>query len=101
MKSFNVIWWDFNNPEPEPYDIMPYLIRCYKESGNVPKTFDEFKKFIEDNSRYKYWARCQYEIIVSNWPSQNKHKKWDIHMQIMMNIDRIAETLMENIKNGI
>ncbi len=97
MKSFNVIWWDFNKKEPEPYDVMPYLVRCYNEAKTKPETFDKFKKFIESESRYMYWARCQYEIIISDWPSQRYKDKWDIHKQIMMNIDIITNLLMEEI----
>lgn len=99
MKSFHVIWWDFNDPEPEPYDIMPYLMRCYKEKETKPKTWDEFREFVKKESMYMWWSRCQYEIIISDWPNQSKQKKWDIYMQIMMNIDLVVETLMENV-NG-
>lgn len=100
MKSFNVIWWDFNDKEPKSYDVIPYLIRCYKEKENKPKTFEEFKKFVEDESRYMYWSRCQYEILISDWPRKRYTVKWDIHQQIMMNINVIIDLLIEEV-NGI
>lgn len=104
MKNFNVIWQDFNTKTIEPYDIMPYFIDEYKKdkkekSKELPKTFSEFKTWIERKSGYMYWSRCQYEIIICGWPNMNTQEKWDIHRQIMMNIDIVAEILMDNIKS--
>jgi hypothetical protein len=41
--------------------------------------------------------RCQYELILASWPCEDKKEKIDIHNQIMMNIDRITEVLMDNV----
>ena len=100
IKPFNVINFEFNSNKFEPYDVMPYLISCYnnvKRKKECPKTFDEFKKFVEDKSMYMYWARCEYEIILSDWPNQKTSEKIDIHWQIMNNIDVVTNVLMENV----
>lgn len=97
MKSFNVINYNFNTKEFEPYDVMPYLVREYHEQierynaakleldeaktedeikiaksnidyWNVPVTFDEFKQFVKDRAQYQFWSRCEYEIILGPWP---------------------------------
>ena len=97
---FNVINFDFNSKEFESYDVMPYLINCYKNvkrKKECPKTFDEFKQFVESKSMYMYWSRCEYEIILSDWPGQNINKKIDIHEQLMMNIDTVTDILMKNV----
>ena len=97
MKSFNVIWQDFNAKKFKAYDIMPYLIREYTDSKDKPQTFEEFKEFVEKKSRYMYWSRCEYEIIICGWPNKDTQEKWDIHRQIMMNIDIVTELLMQNV----
>lgn len=93
MKSFNVIVED--NGKFIPYDIMPYLVRAYNEEDKKPNSFDEYKEFIERKARYMYWSRCEYEIILVNWPGKTKSKKIDVFDQIMMNIDIVTEILME------
>ena len=124
-KEFNVIIHDINSKEFKSYNIIPYLLRCYKESMNKPKTFDEFKEFIKNQSMYQWWSRCEYEIILSPWPytsspSERYDKKgeddieawkehWkkhlkechkiDVHYQVMMNIDVITKLFIEII-NG-
>ena len=101
MKSFNVIIYDPNLRKFVEYDIMSYLIRTYTEKKErketLPKTFDEFKNFVKSESQYQFWARCEYEIILIDWPCQEKHEKWDVYKQIMMNLDIVTKVFMENI----
>ena len=58
---------------------MTYFDNCYKKLSKPkrPQSFDEFKKFIISESKYMFWARCQYEIILSDWPCQISKEKWD------------------------
>ena len=120
-KKFNVIIHDINSKEFKSYNIIPYLLRCYKESKCKPKTFDDFKEFITKNSMYQWWSRCEYEIILGPWPYTsspserydkkgeddieawkehwkkhlNECEKIDIHYQVMMNIDVITNLFMD------
>ena len=112
MKQFNVMIWDFNSDKLVHYDVIPYFQQRYKErvkrykkyskKGHlavdneytfVPKTLDEFKMFVENESRYQFWSRCEYEMICHGWPVQKNDYKLDVHEQIMMNIDVVAEIL--------
>lgn len=96
--KYNVINFDFNHRIFEEYDIFPYLARCYNQLDDKPNSFEEFKQFIINKSRYQWWARCEYEIILLDWPVQETKEKWDIHKQVMMNIDVITKLFMEHIK---
>ena len=103
IKEFNVICEQYG--KFEPYGIMNYLVSRYKYDSQrkwkfkkKPETFDDFKEYIKDASSYQWWGRCEYEIILSDWPCQQKTEKWDIHKQVMMNIDIITDIFMENIK---
>lgn len=123
MKEFNVIRHDFNNKEFVPYNIIPYLVFQYKIKRDKPKTFDEFKEFVKNESMYQWWSRCEYEVILSPWPytsspserydkkGENDVEAWkehwkkhlgecekiDIHYQVMMNLDVITTLVMESI----
>lgn len=95
---FNVIIED--NGIFKPYDIMPYLMRCVKEKKpkkDLPTAKEGFMEFVKNESMYMWWARCQYEIILVDWPGQTKSEKWDVHQQVMMNLELITETLLRNI----
>ena len=98
---FNVISFNVNSNEFEAYDVMPYFIDCYKEAKKrkkQPKTFDEFKGFIQGKSMYMYWSRCQWEIVLVDWPCGDIQKKFDVHWQIMNNLDLVTEVLMKNVE---
>lgn len=97
MKKFNVINFDFNHNKFKYYDIIPYLVHCYEEEKNKPKTFEELKEFIERKSLQQWWSRCEYEIILKDWPCGKTEEKWDIYDQIIMNLDIITNLLMDII----
>lgn len=96
--KYNVINFDFNHRIFKEYDIFPYLTDRYKSEKEKLTSFEEFKQFIIDKSRYMWWARCEYEIILLDWPIQKTKEKWDIHKQVMMNIDVITKLFMKHIK---
>ena len=135
MKTFNVINYDFNHNKFVAYNVIPYLVKEYHERverhkkypeavyWKVPTTFDEFKKFVDDESKYQFWSRCEYEIVLSPWPyalspseGYDKSKendldawkqhwkkhldscdKWDVYDQIVMNLDVITKLVMESV----
>ena len=101
LTPFYVINWDVNAQKFIKYDVMRYLVDCYKEAkkkrGKAPTTFDEFKVFVEGHSLYRYWARCEYEVILMDWPCSQTYKKIDVHWQLMMNLDIVTKILMENV----
>lgn len=102
MKSFNVIAYDVNGREFEPYDVMPHLMNRYASTvkSRKPVTFDEFKNFVKSEGMHQWWSRCEYEVILSDWPPSGKEEKIDVWWQIEMNLDLITEILMENVKKS-
>jgi len=105
-RKFYVLTWDFNKDNIEHYDVLPYFRDRLEERieknekdedeyFKVPKSFDEFKKFVEDESLYQFWSRCEYEMIVHGWPVRRNDYKIDVHEQIMMNIDVISGILFD------
>ena len=97
MRSFNVINWDCNKKKFVQYDIIPYLVSVYNETKKQPKSFNEFKDFVMAESQYRFWGRCEYEIILTDWPNKQHEEKWDIYKQIMMNLDIVTKTLMQEV----
>ena len=126
MKQFNVIYFNFNAKKFETYDIIPYFVRKYHEHveqydasileleaakteeeieiaksnldyWRIPQTVGEFKKFIQNEARDQFWSRCEYEIILVDWPCQKTEEKWDVYDQIMMNLDIITQLVMEEV----
>lgn len=102
MTQFNVIYWDFNKESPSPYDVLPYFRNEYERTkkSERPVTIEQWKEFIIRKGKYMYWARCEYEVIVSQWPPTDKSYKLDIWQQIEANLDLITELLMREYESN-
>lgn len=96
-KSFYVLSWEFNSDDLVEFDVLPYFRDCYKSlnKNKRPSTAEDWKEFVKKNGMYMFWARCEYEIIVTGWPKQKNEIKVDVWQQIKMNIDLIVKILME------
>lgn len=97
MKQFNVIWWNFNDDHPTPLDVLPYFRRCYDScrKKDRPVTKEQWTEFVKQKGMYLFWCKCEYEIIVSQWPPTDKSSKVDVWQQIEPNLDLIVKLLME------
>ena len=68
IMPFKVINGDINKEDFEGYDVMQYLVNSYKKvrrRKKCPKTYDEFKRWVDRELAYMFWARCQYEIVLT------------------------------------
>lgn len=108
MVEYRVITWNFSADRVEHYDIMPYLYRRLEEKRKKRQivlkdlTLEKLKEFIDDESKYQFWARCEYEVILSSWPPREngrKHKM-DVYEQIHMNLDNIAKLMYDDLQRG-
>lgn len=119
MKKFNVLTWEFTMDKLEPYDVIPYFVERYKDRKKkanrksykkmveanpeykkyygLPETLDEMKSFIECESMHMFWSRCEWEMIVHGWPVKNNEYKLDVHEQVMMNIDTVADIVYNEV----
>ena len=122
MKKFNVLTWDFNTDKLKPYNVIPYFVKQYKgrkkktsmksykkmveanpeydKYYGLPETLDEMKCFIERESRYMFWSKCEWEMIVHGWPVKGNEYKLDVHEQVMMNIDIIASIVYDEVNKN-
>lgn len=66
----------------------------------IPESFEEFKDFVKNESQYQFWARCEYEIILEDWPCQKTSEKWDVHRQVMMNLDTVTNIVIAAVNDS-
>lgn len=80
-------------------DIMQYLIDEWKKNNKNTKSInkEEISKFIEAKCKYRFWSRCQYEIILSDWPNKKIEEKIDVYQQIKMNFEVVVDVFMANL----
>lgn len=77
-------------------DVLEKAKSEYKE--NVPD-YDKFKEEVRKIVMYYYWAKCEWEVIISAWPPNEKAKeeKVDVYSQVMLNFDIFYKYLYNNL----
>ena len=62
--------------------------------------FEQLKETVNNWCKYYYWSRCEYEIGVggafAKYPDE--YEKIDAYRQIEMNLDRICEYIIKELK---
>lgn len=92
---FKVINGDINKDDFEGYDVMQYLVNCYKQirrRKHCPKTYEEFKQWVDCELMYMFWARCQYEIILT------KSDKFDEQQVLLKQYDELSNEQQKMFK---
>lgn len=99
--EWNVYIENVNKREIERYNIFQYfsltdeIRRIKKETGSK----EEFAKELDNELKYRFWSKCEWEIILSDWPPSAKfHKeKIDVYDQLKMNWDVFVDYVWNNI----
>lgn len=98
-------WWvyygDFNSGDIERYNVFAHggfwdeLTKGAKMYRNDQKGF---AAMVYSTLQYYFWSKCEYEVVISHFPSAEWHKdrKVDIFEQVLMNWDRFIEYVWEN-----
>lgn len=99
VTEFNVLECNMKG-EIDSYDVLPYFRRCWESKEfdrKKVKTREGLKQWISRASHYQFWSRCEYEMLISNWPPRKDVPavKVDIHTQLMMNLETITDILYE------
>lgn len=78
-----------------------YLYKVKKQYGALRGKHCDYKLFADGVRRELqcyFWARSQYEIILSGWIKKVDEYKLDVYTQVMLNWDRFIEYLWNNRK---
>lgn len=95
--SWNVLKFD-NFQKLQPFNIFSsqrfrdFVYTAMTTSG-ISKT--DFEKDIRAACQSTYAHKCEYEFIVSTWPSERVKQKIDIYIQILANWDHFINYMWE------
>lgn len=88
--EWNVYYENFNDRRIEVINIFDHSFfkkdcdNAYKKYKN---NYNSFINVIKSNLFYYFCSKCEWEIIISNWPPTNdfNNKKIDVYQQVMLN----------------
>ena len=102
MLEWNVYIENFNKKEIEIFNIFKHS-RFLDDLIKYKKKYKEKEEFLEkvkSSLRYYYWAKCEWEITLRDWPPHENfdYKKIDVYDQIMLNWEQFSNYLWEHKK---
>ena len=105
MLEWNVYIEGFNSREIEIYNIFKYgcgsLEERFKDIKKEVKSKEEFAEKIKRELMYRFWSKCEWEIILSDWPpapeGRFKKEKIDVWDQINLNWSVFVDYVWDNI----
>ena len=71
----------------------------------ITMTKEKFAEKLESAARYCFWCRCEYEVVISEWPPVNRERfpdrkevaiKVDIFSQLQMNWEAFVNYCWEH-----
>lgn len=101
--KWNVFYENINTRQIEVYDIFThggFLKDCAELVENyTDKT--EFSTYLQRWLRYHFGYKCEWEIILSDFPPSKKFnaKKVDVCQQVMLNFSVFIDYVWENRDN--
>lgn len=101
IPGFNTIIFDPNRKIFKSHDVIPYLVSEFMKlkKNKRPKSWEEFSEWIKGELAYMYMSRCEYEIILKDWPCGKEEEKIDIYQQCMMNFEILVFIFHSTLKN--
>ena len=79
----------------EHKDFMEDCDDAWEDYINEHRDFSKFKKDIESNLMYYFWSKCEWEIVLSNFPPSDsfQRRKIDVYQQVKINWDKFIDYL--------
>lgn len=100
MLVWNVYFGDWNGQKIKTYNIFDhrsFIEDCQKNYKQNRGNRESFFEKMRTDLMYYYWSKCEWEVIISYWPScDGSEIKIDVYDQIRLNWDRFCEYVWAN-----
>lgn len=97
-----ILYHNSNANKIEKYNVFEHggVRNDIADAVNVCKTKSEFEDKLKTTMQYYFWARAEWEVIVSPWVGGNgtKEIKIDVFDQVMYNWDIFLDYTWKNRK---
>ena len=98
---WNVFVGNFNLRRIEVYNIFDHSSfrkDCAKNAKKFKNDKASFAEGVRGDLMYYFWSKCEWEIILSRWPSHDddREEKVDVYTQVAINWDQFIDYLWEN-----
>ena len=101
MLEWNVFIEDFNGKRITTYNIFNHYGFLSDIGKNKHLSKEEFIDKLKSSLMYYFWSKCEWEVILSDWPPSPKERgfkqeKVDVYRQVRLNWNVFTEYVWEH-----
>jgi hypothetical protein len=100
MMTWKVWYYNINKREIEEYNVFNHgsFRESLRQLVEDECSYETFVNQLNSNARYYFWGRCEWEIVLVEWPggSINACQKIDVYEQLRLNWDAFVRYAWEN-----
>lgn len=101
---WNVFIENFNRKQIDTYNIFDHSFFNSEVKGCYDKfkdNFEEFSNAVKHILMYYFWSKCEWEIILSDWPPSEtfKSKKISVYDQVILNWDIFVDYVWRTLSS--
>ena len=101
--KWNVYYYNINRRKIEMYNIFEHggFVGYVKRHLRGCEDKDEFEEKLHSELHYYFWAKAEWEVIISPWVDGDREKdavKIDVYSQVMSNWDIFIDYVWNNKK---
>lgn len=75
-----------------------YLIdKKFKFRDNLTCINDFLEERLKSECRYYFWGKCEYEVVIHDWPNERIERKIDIFEQLESNWNIFSKIVLAEI----
>ena len=96
--TWNVRLYDPNVEDVRAYNVFnnaPFAEAVRELFATPEQPYDKLTERVRQLAQWQFWARCEYECVVSAWPPDSRDvvvgRKIDVYQQLCWNWERFAE----------
>lgn len=98
--EWNAYIANFNRKTIESYNVFNHFRfyeDCKKNAKKNAKDYEAFCNQLKRDLQYYFWSRCEWEIIISDWPTSGRcDEKVDVYDQISLNLEHFCRYVWEH-----
>lgn len=85
--------------DPDKYRQIVDTVAWAERKRKRKYTVDELVEMeLRHKCQYYFWAKCEYEVVVTGWPDMGVEKKIDVYTQLDNNWEIFRNLVFELIK---
>lgn len=98
MVSWNVLIDDFNASRIEIYNVFDHGGVVEELKTAIKKISDKqaFSVELRHIMMYYFWAKCEWEVVVTSWPGGRGERKIDVFYQLNLNWDAFVNYVWDH-----